>query len=159
MAGEEAILKTAEDYTIVRSAWLYGVQGKNFLKTLLKLTLQGKPLKVVNDQWGSLTWTHRLSQQINEIINKEAKGIFNATSEGFGTWYEVAKLFFELLKLDVDLTPCSTQEFPREAPRPKNSILENQALKAKGISCMKDWKEDLADFVHQYRDELFKEVA
>jgi dTDP-4-dehydrorhamnose reductase len=154
LAGEEAIAGRLENYLILRTAWLYGIGGKNFLKTMLRLAQAKRPLKVVNDQHGSLTWTMTLARQIEQVLDCGLRGIAHATAEGHGTWYEAAKHFLEAMQVDCDLRPCTTADYPTPAKRPANSILENRRLKEQGLNVMRDWREDLDEFVRLHREEL-----
>ncbi len=143
---------------ILRTSWVYGSSGANFLKSILRAALQNKALRVVNDQFGSPTWSYRIAQQARRLIQDNASGLFHATAEGYASWFEVAEEFFNLMELQVDLQPCSTAEYPTPARRPANSILENRGLKNLGINEMRDWREDLAEFVHGFREQLLKEA-
>ncbi|HUT72527.1 MAG TPA: dTDP-4-dehydrorhamnose reductase [Desulfatiglandales bacterium] len=158
--GEEAIRKTIDSHIIVRTAWLYGLQGHNFLKTMLKLTLKDphKEIKVVNDQFGSPTWSYRLALQIKELIEVRGHGTYHATSDGFCTWHELASCFLEKMGVPHSLIPCTTEEYPTPAIRPMNSILENRRLKGAGIDIMPHWEDDLDQFVSTCRERLINEV-
>lgn len=159
-AGEEAVRKTIDSHMIVRTAWLYGLQGHNFLKTMLRLALRNphKVIKVVNDQFGSPTWSYRLALQIKKLIAVGGHGTYHATSEGYCTWYEMASCFLERMGVSHSLIPCTTEEYPTPATRPKNSILENRRLRTAGIDIMPHWEDDLDEFVSTYRDRLINEV-
>jgi dTDP-4-dehydrorhamnose reductase len=131
--GEEQIRNILEDHLILRTAWLYGIGGPNFLKTMLRLAINNpnQTIRVVNDQYGSLTWTHRLALQIKTLLTSDVTGTFHATAEGHSTWYDGAKLFLEAMKIPFTLEPCSTNDYPTPAKRPTNSILANNHLKKK----------------------------
>ncbi len=161
LEGERAIRDSGARSTILRTAWVYGANGANFLKTILRLALaeNNAPLKVVNDQVGSLTWSHRLARQVEKIIQNNALGLFHATAEGHGSWYEAAMAFLAEMEINKEIRPCTTEEFPRPAPRPHNSILENRALKAADINIMRDWREDLGLFVARHKERLIRETA
>jgi dTDP-4-dehydrorhamnose reductase len=160
MESETAVRENSPDYIIVRTGWLYGISGKNFITSILENTLRGKrkTLKVVNDQLGSPTWTYRLALQIRELIKAKVVGTFHATSEGYCNPYDWAQHVFEKLDLMIRLTPCLLSEFPRPARRPLNCILENRLLKKQGINIMPDWKEDLGTFLYQHGRELIKQA-
>lgn len=158
LAGEQGIAAATDRYLILRTAWLYGMGGPNFLKTMLRLALSKKPLRVVNDQVGSLTWTYRLAQQVEKLLEGEHRGIYHATAEGSGTWYEAARFFLEKMEVDFVMEPCTAADYPTPAVRPKNSILENQRLKREGLNVMADWKKDLEAFVLEFREKLLKEA-
>lgn len=160
LAGEQAILKSGAQVAILRTAWLYGAHGKNFLKTMLRLALQNpeRELRVVNDQYGSPTWSHTLARQVSAVMAARATGIFHATSEGYCSWFDLASRFLQLMDLPHRIAPCTTEEYPTPAKRPTNSILENAHAKALGVNVFKDWDEELACFVNQNREALLDEM-
>ena len=161
LEAELAIQKATNSYAILRTAWLYGIHGHNFLKTILRLSLKTpqKEIKVVNDQFGSLTWTYQLAMQIKKIIESNGQGTYHATSEGYSTWFEAAEYFLQKMEIQHKLIPCITDEHPTPARRPENSTLENQRLKEEKINVMKHWKEDIGMFVSEYRERLINEVT
>jgi len=114
LEGECAINERIDNYAILRTAWLYSSRGHNFLKTMLRLTLEnpGKEFKVVNDQYGSPTWAKTLARQIKIISKRQLHGIFHASSEGYCTWYEFACSFMEELNVTHNFVPCQTEDFP-----------------------------------------------
>ncbi len=160
LAGELAIQNTTHRYMIVRTAWLYGRHGKNFLKTILRLALANptKPIKVVHDQFGSLTWSYRLAQQLAALLDAGGQGIYHATAEGYCTWYEAAAYFLARLGVSSQVIPCTTAEYPTVAVRPINSILENRRLKEAGLNLMGHWQRDLEEFVTRHGDVLLREA-
>ncbi len=160
LAAEEAVIGETDRYTILRTAWLYGAQGQNFLKTMLRLALQDpqRAIKVVNDQFGSPTWSYRLAEQIEKVMDADISGIFHATSNGYCTWYELATAFLHEMGIPNAFVPCTTAEYPTPAVRPANSILENQRLKEAGLHIMRDWRADLMQFVTLFKDHLMDEV-
>jgi dTDP-4-dehydrorhamnose reductase len=127
---------------------------------MLRLAVQkpGQTIKVVNDQYGCPTWSMTLARQILRVVETGATGIFHATGEGYCTWYELACFFLEAMEVDHGVVPCATEEYPTPALRPKNSILENARLKEQGICVMRDWREDVREFVARYRDMLMEEA-
>ena len=161
LAGEQAILESGADAAILRTAWLYGAHGKNFLKTMLRLAMQNpeKELRVVNDQFGSPTWSHTLARQIAAVVGARASGIFHATSEGHCSWYDLANRFLSLMDVPYKIVPCASEEYPTPARRPKNSILENAHAKQLGLNVFNDWKEDLTRFVSTQKEMLMNEAA
>jgi dTDP-4-dehydrorhamnose reductase len=160
LEGEEAIRRTTDQHIILRTAWLYGVRGHNFLKTMLKLCLKNSDniIKVVNDQFGSPTWTYRLALQIERLIETNNRGIFHASADGYCTWYELAVYFLKKMELPYNIIPCTTEEYPTPAARPMNSILENRNLKEKGIDIMANWKSDVDKFILNFRKVLLKDI-
>ncbi len=161
LAGEEAIAKHSSDYIILRTAWLYGFKGNNFLKTMLRLAMAAptRELKVVNDQHGSLTWTHTLARQIQAVLSPEIQGIVHATATGSSTWYEGACFFLDTMGVAYTLSPCTTADYPTPAHRPANSILNNRRLEEENISVFRSWQEDIQRYVAMYKKELQDEVS
>lgn len=160
LAGENNIRSRTNNHLILRTAWLYGIGGKNFLKTMLRLALTNpqNTIRVVNDQFGSLTWTHSLARQIKALLPGNLTGTLHATAEGYSSWYEGAKYFLECINVPHRIEPCTTADYPTPARRPANSILENSVLKKKGLNVMQDWKEDINSFVANHGTELLEEA-
>lgn len=160
LAGDEAV-QTIENHLIIRTAWLYGFGGKNFLKTMLRLAVANpkRAITVVDDQHGSLTWSYTLAKQIAVLLDSSLTGIIHATAEGNSTWYSGARYFLDTMGVEYSMAPCSTTEYPTPAPRPANSILENSRLKTERINVMVHWKKDIDQFVSRYRDELLREAT
>lgn len=149
-AGEQAILAELPEATIVRIAWLYGAGGPSFVHTMAKLGAQaGAPLKVVDDQVGNPTSTSVVAAVIQFLLkHPEVSGIVHGTCEGVCSWYDLTVELFRLLGLKREVVPCTTAEFPRPAPRPKNSALAKEVLGLLGYKTP-DWKTALADFVQK----------
>jgi dTDP-4-dehydrorhamnose reductase len=126
LAGEKYIQQICNKFTIIRTSWLYGKYGKNFVSTILNLAKKQKELRVVNDQIGSPTWTVTLSRVIAKIIRTKKYGIYHVTDKTKNgiTWYEFAKEILKISGLKIDVLPAKTGEFPRPAKRPKNSLLD-----------------------------------
>ena len=137
--GEEAVKKYCEKYYIARTSWLYGIHGKNFVETMISLA-EKPELKVVNDQMGCPTWTVDLANSIVKLIETKSYGIYHTCGGGYTTWYGFAKEIFEQAKLEVNLKPCTTDEFPRPAKRPTYSVMDNEGL-------CRDWKIALKDYM------------
>ena len=158
--SEKVVQRASDRHVIVRPAWMYGVNGYNFLKTMLSLALKnpGREIKVVNDQYGSPTWSYALALQIERIIHAHAGGIYHATGEGFCTWFELAEYFLNKMQVPHNIVPCTSREYPTRAQRPKNSILENRHLKEKGINIMSQWQDDIDEFVSGFGEDLVAEI-
>ncbi|MEA1949478.1 MAG: dTDP-4-dehydrorhamnose reductase [Thermodesulfobacteriota bacterium] len=158
--SEKVVRKGADRHVILRPAWMYGVNGHNFLKTMLKLALKNPEdeIRVVNDQYGSPTWSYGLALQIQRIIDTDAGGIYHATAEGYCTWFELAEYFLNKMDVPHNIVPCTSEEFPTRAKRPKNSILENRHLKEKGINIMSQWQDDIDRFVSSFREGLIGKI-
>jgi len=160
LESEEAVRKATDCHVILRTAWLYGITGHNFLKTMLKLTLNDPERKigVVNDQFGSPTWSYRLALQIEKMIEGGSLGTFHATSDGYCSWYELATCFLEGMGIPHSIIPCTTAEYPTPAQRPANSILENRNLKKAKIDIMPTWKDDVDQFIRMHKERLIIET-
>ena len=156
--SEVAVKENAPNYIILRTGWLYGFYGNDFIDTILLNSVKRprKTMKITDEQIGSPTWTFRLANQIKMLLNSDVKGTFHATSEGYCTRYEYVEHIFKKLKIKTPIKPCSMKEFPQPAKRPKNCILENRLLKKMGLNVMTDWKEDLDQYLDQHGKELLK---
>ena len=138
LEGELAVQKYCSKYFIARTSWLYGLYGKNFVETMLSLA--NKPeLKVVNDQIGCPTWTVELAGGILKLLKTKEYGTYHVCGSGQTSWYEFAKEIFKQANLNVNLKPCTTEEFPRLAKRPLCSVMFNNNI-------CRDWKEALKDY-------------
>jgi dTDP-4-dehydrorhamnose reductase len=155
LAGEHLIAAACERHLIIRTCGLYGVAGSsgkggNFVETMLKKAAQGVPIKVVNDQVLTPTFTADLAETVCQLIQMKAFGLYHVTAEGQCSWYEFARAIFELEKLTVDLTPVSTAEFPSPVARPAYSVLSKQKLRSLGLS-MPPWQEGLVRYLSARR--------
>lgn len=140
LKGEEAV-KQNEKYYIVRTSWLYGHHGKNFVETMISLKDKDE-LKVVDDQIGCPTWSVELSNGIVKIIKENMPyGIYHVCGSGYTSWFGFAKKIFELYGERVNIQPCTTEEYPRKAKRPKNSVMENNRICRKWETALKDYIE------------------
>ena len=148
-AGEEAVRRHCPDHVICRISWLYGPGGPSFVHAMMKLADGTRPeLKVVADQHGNPTSTLAVARQLRNILGRrELVGTFHMTCEGEATWAEFAAEIFRLAGKEQRIVPCTTEEFPRPAPRPKNSRLEKMMLRLAGLPPMPDWREALAEFM------------
>ncbi|WP_409344208.1 dTDP-4-dehydrorhamnose reductase [Paenibacillus sp. MBLB4367] len=146
-AGELLVSSLCHRYFIVRTSWVYGLHGNNFVKTMLKLGNERDSLKVVNDQVGSPTYTVDLSHFLVELIRTERYGIYHASNSGACSWYEFAKAIFEVSGLSIDVEPCTTDEFPRPAPRPMFSVMDHMSIRTNGFEDFRHWKEALHAFI------------
>ena len=135
LLGEVSVAKNLENYRIVRTSWLYGSHGKNFVDTILALSHQIPLVRVVNDQVGKPTYTVDLANKVPLIISCDP-GIYHITNEGQCSWYEFASAFIP------NATPCSTEEFPRKAKRPAYSVLTNTKTPP-----LRHWKEAVQEYI------------
>lgn len=162
LAGENILAQTWERHWVLRIAWLYGAAGKNFVKTILRAALKnqttGAPLKVVNDQFGTPTWTVSVCSQILHLVTGQDYGVFHGTSQGGCSWFDFAQAIVALAKIEVPVIPCSTAEYPRPAPRPAYSVLENARLKQLGVDIMPTWQQGLAGFWNRHASSILTEL-
>ncbi|MBX6767106.1 MAG: dTDP-4-dehydrorhamnose reductase, partial [Actinomadura rubrobrunea] len=144
LAGERAVLETGRGY-VVRTAWLYGAHGPNFVRTMTRLAAERDTVEVVDDQRGQPTWTGDLAEQIIALVGSGAPpGVYHGTNAGETTWYGLAREVFALLGLDPDrVRPTTTDRFPRPAPRPAYSVLGHDRWAQAGLKPMRDWREAL----------------
>lgn len=148
-AGEELIRSLCPDHVIMRISWLYGFGGPSFVHAMLKLADGTRPiLKVVDDQRGNPTSAIAVARKIDEFLSRPlVRGTFHATCEGEASWAEFASEIFRVAGKEQKIRPCTTEEFPRPAPRPKNSRLDKRALRISGFAPMPDWKDALREFM------------
>ena len=137
LQGEESVKKYCEQYYIVRTSWLYGHHGRNFVETMLSLS-NNPEIKVVDDQFGCPTWTVEFAKGIVKLLDKPF-GTYHICGSGFTSWYGFAKEIFELEGLEVNLKPCLTDEFPRPAKRPQFSAMYNDNMTRSWKSALKDY--------------------
>lgn len=146
LEGEKVVTMLNPKHYIVRTAWLYG-DGNNFVKTMLKLSETNKTLKVVDDQRGTPTSTVDLARVIIKLVENKNYGLFHCTCKGECTWYDLTKEIFRIKGIDTEVLPCTTDEFPRPAKRPKYSVLRNYMLDITIGDLTRDWKESLEEYL------------
>ncbi|MBW7650387.1 dTDP-4-dehydrorhamnose reductase [Anoxybacillus sp. ST4] len=149
LAGEQFVRDLHSKFFIVRTSWVYGKHGNNFVKTMLKLAQERDELMVVHDQVGCPTYTVDLSNCILELIQTEKYGIYHVSNSGHCSWYEFAKAIFEEAGIKVKVNPCTTKDFPRPAPRPVYSVLAHMALRMNGFRELPYWRDSLRDFLRK----------
>ncbi len=147
--GELAVQNTLEKYFIVRIAWSFGVNGKNFVKTMLNLAKTHDTIRVVDDQVGSPTYTFDLARLLVDMVLTDRYGIYHATNEGICSWYDFACAIFEEAGVDVKVIPVSTEEYAAKAPRPANSRLDKEKLTENGFEKLPPWRDALKRFLLQ----------
>ena len=144
LAGEEAVRAMPDRYFIVRTSWVIGEHGNNFVKTMLRLADTNPELRVVDDQIGSPTFTMDLAPLLCDMIETEKYGVYHATNEGFCSWAELAESVFRLARKDVSVRRVSTEEYGAKAARPYNSRLSKRSLDAGGFARLPEWKSSLS---------------
>lgn len=157
LAGEEEIKKILEQYFIIRTAWLYGLQGNNFVCTMLRLFKERDLIKVVEDQWGSPTYTMDLAGAILKIIEDDSAsyGIYHFTNKGVANWYEFARTIYNKAKRlgliegnkKIVIKPIKTEDYPTAAKRPRYSVLSKEKIKKEFNLKIRNWDEALEDFL------------
>ena len=145
--GELAVEKYLDKFFTIRIAWVFGVNGKNFIKTMLKLSETHDELNVVDDQIGSPTYTYDLAVLLVDMIETEKYGIYHATNEGLCCWYEFACEIFRLAGRDVKVNPVSSDEFPTKAKRPHNSRMDKSKLTENGFTPLPAWQDALKRYL------------
>jgi len=147
LKGEEAIEEILDKYFIVRTAWLYGINGKNFPKTMLELAENHPEITVVYDEVGTPTYTPDLAYGISQLIETDYYGIYHLTNSGSCSWCEFAKYIFEVAGLDINVVPVTASEFSRPAPRPSYSVLKNKKWIENGFEPLRDYKEAIKEYI------------
>jgi len=166
--GEREVMKHCSRAFVVRTSWLYGAYGPNFLQTMLRIGrasvgdgvgagggvgLGNAGVRVVDDQTGCPTWTRDLAALMFTLVESDAYGIYHGSNTGHCTWYGFAKAIFAHAGLDVRVTPVTTAEFPRPAKRPVYSVLAPVLLEARGFTPLRPWDAALADYFRTHEDE------
>ena len=146
--GESFVRQLCPRYFIIRSAWLYGKHGKNFVDTISRLSRERDHLRVVNDQIGCPTWSADLAGKIVELIEVERYGTFHITNSGCCSWYDFACSIIGYQGLAVRVEPVPTDQFPRPARRPAYSVLDNYYLRLEGLKPLRSWQEALQAFLN-----------
>ena len=141
-----------DNHIITRISWVFGINGNNFVKTMLKLSDTRDEISVVSDQIGSPTYTKDLSKVLVDMALSDKKGTYHVTNDGTCSWYEFAKYIFESNNIDIVVNPIKTSDYPTKAKRPHNSRMSKEKLMNDGFSMLPDWK----DAVDRYNKELIK---
>ena len=151
--GELAVTNHVRKFFIVRIAWVFGVNGKNFIKTMLRVGKERGAVSVVDDQIGSPTYTYDLSVLLVDMIQTDKYGFYHATDEGLRSWYEFACEIFKQAGLDVQVTPVDTatytKSYPNQAKRPMNSRMSKDKLEANGFNRLPDWQDALSRYLKE----------
>lgn len=147
--GELAVEENLEQYFIVRIAWVFGVNGKNFIKTMLNLGKTRDALTVVDDQIGSPTYTYDLARLLVDMIETDKYGRYHATNEGVCSWYEFACEIFKQAGIQVQVTPVDSGAYPARAKRPMNSRMSKDKLDEKGFTRLPSWQDALGRYLQE----------
>lgn len=142
-AAESLVRQTLREHYIVRTAWLNGAHGGNFVRTMLRVGRESGEASVVDDQRGSPTFTRDLSRAIRELSVSGRFGTYHRTNSGECTWFELAVALYDLAGLDVEVTPISSDQLDRTAPRPSYSVLSNRHAELSGLGALPHWRDGL----------------
>ncbi len=145
--GELAVKELLDKYFIVRIAWVFGLNGKNFVKTMLKLSETHDRITVVDDQFGSPTYTYDLAVLLADMVQTEKYGVYHATNEGFCSWYDFACAIFKEAGAKVDVVPVTSAEYGAKANRPMNSRLSKDKLTENGFHRLPPWEDALKRYL------------
>jgi dTDP-4-dehydrorhamnose reductase len=158
LEGEQAILASGAAHLIFRTSWVYGLDGNNFMKTMVRLGGEREELRVVNDQWGAPTWTRFIAEAVAQLLERDPKalhrqsGIYHMTNGGRTNWYEYARAIFALCpECRARLTPIPASEYPAAALRPTNSCLNNGKLERSLGLTLPPWDEALGHCLSELR--------
>lgn len=151
LEGEKRIQSLLGKYAIIRSSWLFGKDGKNFVETILRKNTELKNIKVVDDQRGSPTYTEDLAQALKKLLSCSAQvqGIYHITNSGSCTWYEFALAINEIAGLDLEIEPISSATYGSSVRRPKTSVLENTRYQECAQDTLRHWKEALKEYLDE----------
>jgi len=149
LAGEELVKQLTDEWFIIRISWVFGINGNNFVKTMLRLAETRDELNVVGDQFGSPTYTSDLVKLLIDMIKTDKYGIYHASNEGFCSWAEFAQEIFRQANIEVKVNSISTEEYPTRAARPKNSRMSKQKLVDNGFSPLPRWQDAVERYLKQ----------
>ncbi len=147
--GELAVQNTLEKYFIVRIAWVFGVNGRNFVKTMLNLGKTRDKVTVVCDQFGSPTYTYDLAKLLVDMVQTDKYGVYHATNEGFCSWYDFACEIFRQADIQVEVTPVTSDQYPAKAKRPFNSRMSKDKLEENGFERLPAWQDALCRYLKE----------
>jgi dTDP-4-dehydrorhamnose reductase len=153
--GEQHVTQHAPRSWIVRTSWLFGPGGRNFVRTMSGLLRERGEVRVVDDQVGSPTYTPDLAAGLVGLVESGKHGVYHMTNRGTCSWYELAAAIGQRLRTTCRIVPCSSDEFPRPARRPHNSVLADSAAREIGLPPLRTWREA----VHEYLTVLEREAA
>ncbi|MDU7535615.1 MAG: dTDP-4-dehydrorhamnose reductase [Peptostreptococcaceae bacterium] len=154
LAGEKYVQEILDKYYIVRTSWVFNINGKNFIETMLRLSKTNNQLSIVNDQIGSPTYTKDLSRLLVDMLETSKYGLYHATNEGYCSWYEFADTIFKLANINIDIKAINSNEYASRAKRPLNSKLSKDKLIEYGFKPLPHWEDALKDYLIRRRDLL-----
>ncbi|MEE0712147.1 dTDP-4-dehydrorhamnose reductase [Romboutsia timonensis] len=154
LAGEKYVQEILDKYYIVRTSWVFNINGKNFIETMLRLSKANNQLSIVNDQIGSPTYTKDLSRLLVDMLETSKYGLYHATNEGYCSWYEFANTIFKLANINIDIKAINSNEYASRAKRPMNSKLSKDKLIEYGFKPLPHWEDALKDYLIRRGDLL-----
>ena len=154
LAGEKYVQEILDKYYIVRTSWVFNINGKNFIETMLRLSKANNQLSIVNDQIGSPTYTKDLSRLLVDMLETSKYGLYHATNEGYCSWYEFANTIFKLANINIDIKAINSNEYASRAKRPLNSKLSKDKLIEYGFKPLPNWEDALKDYLIRRGDLL-----
>lgn len=154
LAGEKYVQEILDKYYIVRTSWVFNINGKNFIETMLRLSKANNQLSIVNDQIGSPTYTKDLSRLLVDMLETSKYGLYHATNEGYCSWYEFANTIFKLANINIDIRAINSNEYASRAKRPLNSKLSKDKLIEYGFKPLPNWEDALKDYLIRRGDLL-----
>ena len=154
LAGEKYVQEILDKYYIVRTSWVFNINGKNFIETMLRLSKTNNQLSIVNDQIGSPTYTKDLSRLLVDMLETSKYGLYHATNEGYCSWYEFADTIFKLANINIDIKAINSNEYASRAKRPMNSKLSKDKLIEYGFKPLPHWEDALKDYLIRRGDLL-----
>ena len=154
LAGEKYVQEILDKYYIVRTSWVFNINGKNFIETMLRLSKANNQLSIVNDQIGSPTYTKDLSRLLVDMLETSKYGLYHATNEGYCSWYEFADTIFKLANINIDIKAINSNKYASRAKRPMNSKLSKDKLIEYGFKPLPHWEDALKDYLIRRGDLL-----
>ncbi len=153
LAGENEVRTLARRHLVVRTSWLYGREGPNFVLTILRAAREGRPLRVVADQVGSPTWTGHLAPALLRLVARDIPGTFHLTSSGAVSWHGLAEAIVQSTAHPAPVTPITSAEYPTPAARPAYSVLDNRAWRLLGEEPLPGWRDGVTSYLASLRPE------
>ena len=147
LEGENVVVDLVKKHFIVRISWAFGINGNNFIKTMLKIGKERDKLQVVNDQIGSPTYTYDVAKLLVDMIETDKYGVYHGTNDGYCSWYEFAKEIFAIAGYSVEVEPVDSATFVTKAERPKNSRLSREKLVDNGFEILPSWQDALRRYL------------
>lgn len=163
LAGEYFVRNYCPKHFVVRSSGLYGLAGSsgkggNFVETMIRLAYAGKPIRVVDDQVLTPTYTKDLAKKIRELVQTKFYGLYHVTNAGECSWFQFAVEIFNLLGIKPDLEPIKTRHYNAKARRPKHTTMSSQGIRRIGLECLRSWREALTEYFNEKHQEEFCEI-